>query len=73
LQAVVNSVILTKTGSYSPTDYSITNKQTSLSETIRKPPLDKAQTALRKQKKNKIWRKTIFNMANGILTRWNVA
>ena len=32
----------------------------------------KAQTALRKQK-NKIWRKTIFNMAHGILTSCNMA
>jgi len=33
----------------------------SVSETIRKPPLVKAQTALRKQKqKNKIWRKNDF-------------
>ena len=47
--------------------------QTSVSETIRKRPLVKAQTALRKQKKNKIWRKTIFNMADGILTPCNVA
>jgi len=31
--------------------------KTSVLETIRKPPLVKAQTAL----KNKIWRKTIFN------------
>ena len=39
---------------------------------IRKLPLVKAQTALRKQK-NKIWQKTIFNMADGILTPSNVA
>ena len=39
---------------------------------IRKPPLVKAQTAL-KTKKYKIWRKTIFNMADGILTPCNVA
>jgi len=32
----------------------------------------KAQTALRKQK-NKIWRRTIFNMADGIPTPCNVA
>jgi len=38
-----------------------------------KPPLAKAQTALRKQTKNKIWRKTIFNMADGILSPCNVA
>jgi len=30
---------------------------TSASETIRKPPLVKAQTALIKQQQNKIWRK----------------
>ena len=46
---------------------------TSASETIRKPPLVKAQTALRKQKNNKIWRLTIFNMADEILTPCNVA
>jgi len=46
--------------------------ETSVSETIRKPPLVKAQTALRKQK-NKLWRITIFNMADGILTPCNVA
>jgi len=40
---------------------------------IRKPPLVKAKTALRKQKKIKIWRKTIFNMADGILAPCNVA
>jgi len=45
---------------------------TSVSETIRKPPLVKAQTALRKPK-NKIRRKTIFNVADGILTPCNVA
>ena len=47
--------------------------KTSVSETIRKPPLVKAQTALRKQK-HKIWRETIFNMADGILTpaMWHV-
>jgi len=45
-------------------------RQTSVSETIRKPPLVKAQTAL---KINKIWRKTIFNMADGIFTPCNVA
>ena len=38
-----------------------------------KPPLVKAKAALRKQKKNKIWRKTIFKMADGILTPCNVA
>ena len=43
---------------------------TSVSETIRKPPLVKAQTAL---KTKKIWRKTIFNMADGIITPYNVA
>jgi len=41
---------------------------TSASGTIRKPPLVKAQTALRKQ-----WRITTFNMADGILTPCNVA
>jgi len=46
--------------------------QTSVSETTRKPPLVKAQTAL-KTKKNKIWRKTMFNIADGILTPCNVA
>jgi len=40
-------------------------KRTSVSETTRKPPLVK--------KKNKIWRKTILNMADGILTPCNVA
>jgi len=39
---------------------------------MRKPQLTKAQTALRKQK-NKIRRKTIFNMADGILSSCNVA
>ena len=39
---------------------------TSVSETIRKPPLIKAQTALTNNK-NIIWRKTIFNMAVGFL------
>jgi len=34
------------------------------------PPLVKAQTALKN--KTKIWRKTIFNMADGILTPYNV-
>ena len=43
--------------------------QTSVSEMIQKPPLVKAQTAL----KNKIWRKTIFNTVDGILTTCNVA
>jgi len=39
--------------------------ETSVSETIRKPPLVKAQTALKKKQiKNKISRKTIFNMAD---------
>jgi len=46
---------------------------TSVSETIRKQPLVKAQTALTKQKINKISRKTILNMADGILTPCNVA
>ena len=41
---------------------------TSVSETIRKPPLVKAQASLKK-----IWRKTIFSMADGILTPCNVA
>ena len=45
---------------------------TNVSETIRKPPLAKPQTALRKQR-NKIWRKTIFNMADGFFTSCNVA
>jgi len=40
----------------------------SVSETIRKPPLVKAQTAL---KIKKIWQKTIFNMADAILTPCN--
>jgi len=40
---------------------------------IQKPLLVKAKTALRKQNKNKIWRKTIFNMADRILTLCNVA
>ena len=35
---------------------------------IREPPLVKAQTALKNKKKYKIWRKTIFNMADGIIT-----
>ena len=48
--------------------------KTNASETIRKQPLVKAQTALRKQQNNKIWRKTIFNVqADGILTPYNVA
>ena len=48
---------------------------TSVSETIRKPLLVKAQTAfLKKQKRNNIWRKTIFNMADWVITRmWHVA
>ena len=46
---------------------------TSVSETIRKPSLVKAWTALTTTKNNKIWRKTIFNMPDGILTPWNVA
>ena len=47
---------------------------TRVSETIQKPPLVKAQTALsKKQKKIKYWRKTIFNMADGILTTCIVA
>ena len=45
-------------------------KQTSVSQTLRKPPLVKAYTALKT--KNKIWRKTIFNMPDGILTPCNV-
>ena len=44
--------------------------KTSVSETVRKPPLVKAWTALKTQK---IWRKTIFNMADGIRTSCNVA
>jgi len=48
-------------------------RKRSVSETIRKPPLAKDQTTLRKQKKNKIGRKTIFNIADGILSRCNVA
>ena len=40
---------------------------------IRKPLLVKAQTAFKKRKINKIWRKMIFNMAVGILTPCNVA
>ena len=43
---------------------------TSLSETIRKPPLVKAQTALKDKKLNR--RKTIFNMAHKIITPCNV-
>ena len=49
------------------------SRVTSVSETIRKPQLVKAQTALRKQKKIKYGGETIFNMANGILTHCNVA
>ena len=49
------------------------SRVTSVSETIRKPQLVKAQTALRKQKKIKYGGETIFNMANGILTPCNVA
>ena len=45
----------------------------SVSETIRNPSLVKAQTASRKNQTNKIWRKTTFNMADGILTPCNVA
>ena len=52
--------------------YARTAQITSVSETIRKPPLVKAQTALKNQK-NEVWRKTIFNMADGIITAWNVA
>jgi len=44
----------------------------SVPKTIRKPPLAK-ETALRKQKINKIWRKTIFNQADGLLSPFNVA
>jgi len=43
----------------------------SLSETIRKPPLVKAQTALKDKKLD--WPKTIFNMAHKIITPCNVA
>ena len=49
------------------------NKITSVSETIRKPPLVIAQTAFKKNKINKIWRKTIYNMADGIITLCDVA
>jgi len=45
--------------------------QTSVSETIRKPPLAKAQSASRKQKKYST-AKTIFNMADEILSPCNV-
>jgi len=45
---------------------------TSASDTIRKLPLAKAQTALEKQK-NKIQQRRIFNMADGILSPSNVA
>ena len=45
------------------------NKQ--VAETIRKPPLVKVQTALKTKKI--MAKKTIFNMANGILTPCNVA
>jgi len=41
-----------------------------VSETTRKPPLVKPQAS---KNKNKIWRKTIFNMADRILTPCNVA
>jgi len=54
-------------------DYVIIARVTSVSETIRKPPLVKAQTALKIKQKNKIWRKTIFSMVNVILTPCNVA
>jgi len=43
---------------------------TTVSETIRNPLLVKTQTAL---KNKKIWRKTIFNKADGIITPCNVA
>ena len=49
----------------------ITEINTCISETIRRPPLVKAYKLY--LKKNKIWRKTIFNMADGILTSCNVA
>jgi len=45
---------------------------TTVLETIRKASLVKAQTAL-KNKKNKIRQKTIFDMADGIITPCNVA
>ena len=45
---------------------------TSVSETIQEPPLVKAQTAF-KTKTKKIWRITIFNMADRIITPCNVA
>jgi len=45
----------------------------SVLETMRKPPLVKTQTALKNQKINKIWQKTISNMADGIITPCNVA
>jgi len=48
-----------------------TSLLTSVLETIRKLPLAKAQTALRKQ--NKKYGRTIFNMADGILTPCSVA
>jgi len=41
-----------------------------LSQTIRNTPLVEAQTYVRKPK-NKIGRKTMFNMADGILTSCN--
>ena len=45
------------------------NKQ--VAETIRKPPLVKVQTALKTKKI--MAKKTIFNMADGIITPCNVA
>jgi len=45
---------------------------TSVSETIRKPAARQSLNCI-KNKKSKIWRKTIFNMAEVILTPCNVA
>ena len=48
------------------------HRWTSVSETIRNPPLVKPKLHLKKQNK-KIYRKTICNMADGILSPCNVA
>jgi len=53
-----------------PSRSRLLSKETSVSETIRKP-LRQSLNCIKNKKK--IWRKTIFNMADGILTPCNVA
>ena len=49
------------------------NKTSVISETIQNPPLVKCKTALKQITLLYIWRKAIFNMADGILTPCNLA